>query len=180
MVLPGQGLPAGGASADAVGVVAATTRAATPIDTVIRVATAKAPTRPNTCGTPLSFPSQPRSRVDAWDIAHSERSASSSPNRTRRASLKISSRTSGPPQLRLSAPGREGRKVVRRTATYPSGASPALGSALLALLCPVAVWVEADEVVVRCGQPKSFSLRNVPEHCLLGGEQAGAQNIGCN
>ena len=59
--------------------VATTTRSATPIDTVIRVATAKAPTRPTHLPYPIvvSFPAAPP--VDAWDIAHSQRSASSLP-----------------------------------------------------------------------------------------------------
>ena len=62
--------------------VATTTRTATPIDTVIRVATAKAPTRPThlLCPIVVSFPAAPP--VDDWDIAQSERSASSLPKRT--------------------------------------------------------------------------------------------------
>ena len=56
--------------------VAITTSTATPIDTAIRVATAKAPTRPRHLPYPIvvSFPAA--SPVDAWDIAHSEGSAS--------------------------------------------------------------------------------------------------------
>ena len=68
-----------GDTADTGATVATTTRAATPIDTVIRLATAKAPTRPTHLPYPIvvSFPAAPP--VDAWDIAHSERSASSLP-----------------------------------------------------------------------------------------------------
>ena len=56
--------------------VAITTRTAAPITTLIRVATATAPTRPTHLPYPIvvSFPAAPP--VD-WDIAHSERSASS-------------------------------------------------------------------------------------------------------
>ena len=70
--------------------VAITTRTATPIDTVIRVATAKAPTRPTHLPYPIvvSFPAAPP--VDAWDIAHSERSATSLPKRRHVQSSKIS------------------------------------------------------------------------------------------
>ena len=70
--------------------VATTTRTATPIDTAIRVATAKAPTRPTRLPYPIvvSFPAAPP--VDAWDIAQSERSASSLPKHRHGASSKIS------------------------------------------------------------------------------------------
>src|SRR6476646_6130949 len=52
-----------------------TTSTATPIDTVIRVAIAKAPTRPTHLPYPIVVSSPGRAPVDAWDIAHSERSA---------------------------------------------------------------------------------------------------------
>jgi len=69
--------------------VAITTMAATPIDTVIRVATAKAPSRPTHLPSPIvvSFPAAPP--VD-WDIAHSERSASSLPKLRHLLSTKFS------------------------------------------------------------------------------------------
>jgi hypothetical protein len=59
--------------------VAVTTRTAAPIDTVIRVATAKAPTRPTHLLYPIVISSPAAPPVDAWDIAHSERSATCLP-----------------------------------------------------------------------------------------------------
>src|SRR6478752_7596940 len=55
--------------------VAVTTSTAAPIDTVIRVATAKAPTRPTHLLYPIVISSPAAPPVDAWDIAHSECSA---------------------------------------------------------------------------------------------------------
>jgi len=59
--------------------VAITTRTAAPIDTVIRVATANAATRPTHLLYPIVISSPAAPPVDAWDIAHSERSATCLP-----------------------------------------------------------------------------------------------------
>jgi hypothetical protein len=63
-----------GATVDT-GATVAITSTATPIDTLIRLATAKAPPRPKYLPYPIvvSLPAAPP--VDAWHIAHSERSA---------------------------------------------------------------------------------------------------------